>query len=140
MITPLFTSEEIAILSTEIDNQLRELKSSPISFYKDINKESSPLPPKQRQNIEQTTGEDVNVFWQKFKRASYNDLCKEGGLLYQQWKTYGDLSNEKALKTFGKVLFLMGITGTTLQTLVVAVTVIVLHLGIKAICEDSVHG
>jgi hypothetical protein len=125
------------MLSAEIDAQLHELNSSSISHHKNLDKDSTAsLPPKQCQNIETATDEKAKHFLQKFQRAAYNDLCKEGGLLYQQWQTYGDLSNEKTLKTFGGILVAMGITGATLQTVVVAITVIVLHIGVKAICTE----
>jgi len=133
--TPL-TAEEIATLSAEVDAQLHELERTSIAVHKGT-KEKTP-PTQQYQAIETATGEPANTFLQKFKRAAYNDLCKSGGMLYEQWHTYGDLSNEKTLKIFSSVLVLMGISGAALHTVIVAVTVIVLHLGIKAICEETV--
>ena len=40
------------------------------------------------------------------------------------------------LKNFGGVLAGLGLTAAPLQTAVVAVSVIVVHIGIKAFCED----
>lgn len=58
-------------------------------------------------------------------------------VLYQQWKKWGDLSNEKVLKSFGAVLVAMGFSGNALQVLAVALAVVVLHIGVKAICAEA---
>jgi len=49
----------------------------------------------------------------------------------------GGLSNEKVLKSFGVVLVAMGFSGNALQLLAVSLAVIVLHLGVKTICEEE---
>ena len=72
----------------------------------------------------------------KFARAAKQDLCVEGGVLYGQWKKYGDLENETMLNTFSVILISMGISNPFLARAVVTVSVIVIHIGIKAFCED----
>ena len=143
--TDLFTTEEIAKLSAEIHIQLKELDAPrflPQREYKlsleVIVEKLKPkeLPPKQCQSIEKAIGENAKSFLKRFKQAAYNDLCKKDGLLYQQWQNYGNLNDKEILENFGKILCLMGITGTTLQIVVVAIVVIVLHIGIKAICKE----
>ena len=62
---------------------------------------------------------------------------EEGGVLNTQWKKWGDLSNEAVLKSFGALLAGMGFSGNALQMLTVAIGVIVMHLGCKAICEEA---
>jgi len=75
----------------------------------------------------------------RFLQAVRKDLCEEGGVLHEQWKKWGDLSNEKVLQSFGAILVAMGLTGNALQTLAVASAVIVLHLGAKTICEEAAN-
>jgi hypothetical protein len=71
-----------------------------------------------------------------FLQAARKDLCEKGVVLYQQWKKWGDLSNEKVLHNFGAILVAMGFSRNAVQVLAVALAVIVLHLGVKAICEE----
>jgi hypothetical protein len=72
----------------------------------------------------------------KFRRAAKSDLCEEGGLLNSQWKKWGDLNNQDVLDKFGILLVAMGFSGAALEILVVALAVIVIHIGVKAFCED----
>uniref|UniRef100_UPI004055D167 hypothetical protein n=1 Tax=Candidatus Electronema sp. TaxID=2698783 RepID=UPI004055D167 len=87
--------------------------------------------------ISTITKEEPRSFWRRFKQAARRDLCEEGGVLHTQWKRYGDLSNEAVLKSFGAVLAAMGFSGNVLQMLAVALGVIVIHLGCKAVCEED---
>ena len=97
------------------------------------------MPNKQRRAIEDTTRQDAPSFMKRFLQAARKDLCEEGGVLYQQWKKWGDLSNEKVLHSFGAILVAMGFTGNAVQVLAVALAVIVLHLGAKTICEAAAN-
>ena len=72
------------------------------------------------------TGEEAEGFLRKFGRAARRDLCEEGGVLYEQWKKYADLENEKTIAFVGGV---MGLAGQPLTSAAIAVTVIMLHLG-----------
>jgi hypothetical protein len=136
-----FTDQELQTLSAEIDSQLIELAKDPASvgIQKHI---GHTVPAKQKQQLEQVIEQDLGTkepadsFMKKFARAAKQDLCLEGGVLYGQWKKYGDLENEAMLKTFSGVLIGMGISNALLATAVVAVSVIVIHIGVKAFCED----
>lgn len=136
-----FTDAELQTLSAEIDSQLIELAKAPagVGIHKHL---GQTVPSKQKQQLEQVieqdlgAKEDADSFMKRFTRAAKQDLCVEGGVLYGQWKKYGDLENEAMLKTFGGILIGMGVSDTWLATAVVAVSVIVIHIGIKAFCED----
>jgi hypothetical protein len=140
MSTP-FTPDQLEALSLDIDEQLNELRSTASSSgdSKAV-KEPEELPeriPKQWQIIAVVTKEDPQTFWQRFKQAAHKDLCEEGGVLHTQWQKWGDLSNEAVLKSFGALLVGMGFSGNVLQVLVVAVAVIVMHLGCTAVCAKD---
>ena len=135
--TEVFTPEQITALSAEIDAQLRELGTAHSFAEVRGGEQPKDLPNKQRRAIEDTTQQDAPSFMKRFLQAARKDLCEEGGVLYQQWKKWGDLSNEKVLQSFGAILVAMGLTGNALQTLAVASAVIVLHLGAKTICEEA---
>ena len=133
-----FTDAELQTLSAEIDSQLMELAKDPDNAgdLKKFGATKKAIPRKQKQQLEQVTGEQADSFMKKFARAAKNDLCLDGGVLNAQWKKYGDLDNESMLKNFGGVLAGLGLTAAPLQTAVVVVSVIVIHIGIKAFCED----
>ncbi|MEW6491255.1 MAG: hypothetical protein AB1589_01705 [Cyanobacteriota bacterium] len=135
--TDVFTVEKISTLSAEIDNQLRELGvESTSGVIKKEPEERDSLPVKQSQAIEGITKENSESFLKKFRLAAKSDLCEEGGLLNSQWKKWGDLNNQDVIDKFGLVLVAMGFSGAGLEILVVAVAVIVIHMGVKAFCED----
>ncbi len=90
----------------------------------------------QWQAIQKITKEQPRSFWRRFRQAAQHDLCEEGGVLHTQWQKWGDLRKETVLKSFGAILVAMGFSGNALQVLAVALTVIVLHIGCMAICEE----
>ncbi len=132
-----FTSDQLASLSAQIDQQLAQLRDKPaVSHLKDGNLIKQDKPehlPVQWRAIAAVTKEEPRSFWQKFKQAARRDLCEEGGVLHTQWKKWGDLSSKSVLESFGAILMAMGISGNALQVLAVALAVIVLHLGCKVI-------
>ena len=135
--TTIFTPEEIATLSTEIDHQLSEIRTKTVSYSKQgETEESKDLPVKQSQVIEEITQAKTESFLKKFARAAKSDLCQEGGVLNTQWKKWADLNNQDVIDKFGIALVALGFSGNTLQILVVAVAVIVIHIGVKAFCEN----
>lgn len=75
-------------------------------------------------------------FWTRFKRAAHKDLCHPDGLLSQQWPKWRDLQNKDMVKVFHGVLAGMGLDGKVLPGLIVATAVIVLPLGVNAICDE----
>jgi len=131
-----FTSDQIDRLSSEIDSQLRHLSSSGGAATRGRGSHEAATE-RQKRAIEQATGEDASSFLRRFKDAARADLCEEGGVLYRQWSKWGDIANKDILKTFGGVLVGMGLAGTTLQIVVVALAVWVLFIGLKAFCAEA---
>jgi hypothetical protein len=133
----IFSAAELNHLSAEVDRQLQALRDRPTAIKGAAAAEPEllcNLP--QGQAIAQITQESPPNFLQKFGRAAKADLCEETGLLYKQWQKWGDLENQEALERLGAVLVAMGFSGGALESLAVAVVVIVVHIGIKAFCED----
>jgi hypothetical protein len=132
----VFTPEEINALSANIDSQLQELRTDSASGDIKGEHESDSLPTKQSQAIEEITKEKSKSFLKKFGHAAKSDLCEEEGLLNTQWKKWADLNNKDVIDKFGVLLVAMGFSGAGLELLVVAVAVVVIHIGVKAFCED----
>ena len=91
---------------------------------------------KQNEAIATATKEPAKSFLQKFWKAAKADLCEEDGVLYKQWKKWGDLDNKEAMDKFKVVLTGLGLTGNLLSSVLVAIMVIVLHIGVRAFCDD----
>jgi hypothetical protein len=155
----LFTEQELQNLSAEIDLQLQALQHSAINVAetKRIGDTKKTIPEPQRQQLQTVISETTKItikiktsttseaitehdtpesFMKKFARVAKQELCLEGGVLHEQWKKYGDLDNETMINHFGSVLAGWGLASAPLQTAVVVVSVLVLHIGIKAFCED----
>jgi hypothetical protein len=131
----MFSDQEISQIAAEIDAQLLELRSlSGDTSLKSGDKESQLV--KQNQAIATATKEPAKSFLQKFWKAAKADLCEEDGVLYKQWKKWGDLDNKETISTFKGILTGLGLSGNVLPTVIVAVTVIVLHIGVKAFCDE----
>jgi hypothetical protein len=131
----MFSDQEISQIAAEIDAQLLELRSlSGDTSLKSGDKESQLV--KQNQAIATATKEPAKSFLQKFWKAAKADLCEEEGMLYKQWKKWGDLDNKETISTFKGILTGLGLSGNVLPTVIVAVTVIVLHIGVKAFCDE----
>ena len=130
-----FSDTEMAALSTEIDAQLRELRSRPWEGQVKAGDLETQLV-KQNQAIATATQEPAKRFLHKFWQAAKADLCEEDGILHKQWQKWGDLDNKETIAKFGGLLAGMGISGELITPLVVSVTVIVLHIGVKAFCEE----
>lgn len=93
------------------------------------------LPKAQSQVIAEVTNEEPESFLKRFAKAAKNDLCDSNGLLNQQWKKWRDLTGKDILEKFGNVLMVMGFASQPLNTLVVALSVIVLQVGVINFCE-----
>ncbi len=133
-----FTDVQMAVLSAEIDEQLRAISAGLGGSTLKSGTRGTELPEKQSRAIEQATGENPKTFLKKFRLAARQDLCEEGGVLNAQWKKWGDLSNDRVLAKFGGILgATFGLSGSALQITVVALAVIVLHIGVKAFCMQD---
>ena len=131
----MFSDQEIADLAAEIDAQLSELRSpSSDALRKSGDMEAQLV--KQNEAIATATKEPAKSFLQKFWQAAKADLCEQEGVLYRQWKKWGDLDNKEAISTFKGILAGLGLSGNVLPTVIVAVMVIVLHIGVRAFCDE----
>jgi hypothetical protein len=135
----MFSAEQVREMSAEVDRQLKAARVMPIADEKDAMDEIRRLRSQlrvQKDAIAVATGEDAEGFLRKFARASRRDLCEEGGVLYEQWKKYADLENEKTIGFVSGIVGAMGLTGGAAAGVAIAVTVIMLHLGVKTMCEE----
>ena len=135
----MFSAEQVWEMSAEVDRQLAAARVMPIAHENDAIDELRMLRSQlrvQKDAIVVATGEEAEGFLRKFGRASRRDLCEEGGVLYEQWKKYADLENEKTLRSVGIVLGAMGLAGQPLTSVAIAMTVVMLHLGVKTMCEE----
>lgn len=130
-----FDDHQIAELAEEIDRQLDWVRSGGRLWVSKGSGDTDHLSA-QRRAIAAASGEDPTTFLARFKRAAHRDLCEPGGLLHEQWRQWRDLTSKQMVKSFGGVLAGMGIAGAPLQTLTVALAVIVLHIGVRAVCEE----
>ena len=80
--------------------------------------------------------ENAESLMKKIFRVGKKDLCKEGGLLHDQFEEMGTMSKNSLLLTFGGILSGMGVSAVSIPIIAVTVSVIVIHIGIKAFCED----
>ena len=135
-----FEPDQMTHLSADIDQQLKALRAGGDGLVKGALPDE-PLPPqaapRQWQAIAAVVGEDPEGFWQRFKRVARTDLCEPDGVLYRQWQKWGDLDNKAVLKSFGAILVALGFSCGALQILVVSLAVIVIHLGVKTVCDEQ---
>jgi hypothetical protein len=133
----IFSAAEIVKLSAEIDRQLQELRQPVVAAYRSgAELEPGGTLSKQKESIELLTKEPMPSFLAKFGRAAKADICDKDGLLNQQWHKWGDLNNKDALERLGAVLVTMGFSGNVVSPLAVAAIVVIVHIGLKAFCED----
>ena len=130
--TQYLATEQLAKLSVQVEEQLAELKSSALlRGSKDNIEEFS----KQRQAIEKTTEEDADSFLQKFADKSKEVLCNANSDLQKQYEAFGGLKKDEVLDKFAALLAVSGFAGVALNILTVAITVYVLHIGIKKFAD-----
>jgi hypothetical protein len=131
-----FTPDELDDLSAKIDEQLRALGAPGTGLAKGL-KPAQALCEAQRQAIEKATGQDAMTFLARFKQAARKDVCKPGGIIYTQWNKWKDIANKDLLKTLGPILVGMGLSGSALHIVIIAVAVYVLYLGVEAFCQEG---
>lgn len=132
----VFTQEQIEDLTGEINQQLRDLSAAESATLR-AKEPSRPRASRQREAIETATGQDAATFLSRFRAAARKDLCEQGGILHAQWQKFHDLASKDMLKTFGGILVGMGLAGSTLATVAVAICVYVLYLGVEAFCAGE---
>lgn len=134
--TEPFTPEQIDRLSGQIDQQLLAARSADPTLTKTNGGGNAQALAKQREAIEQATGEDADRFLTRFRDAARRDVCEPGGVIYKQWHKWRDVTNKDVLNSFGAILVGMGLSGGGLQIAAVALAVYVLYLGVQAFCAE----
>jgi hypothetical protein len=132
----VFSPEQLDRLTDEINQQLRDLSAAEPAETR-AKDPARPRARRQRELIEKATQQDAAEFLARFRAAARKDLCEQGGLLHAQWQRFHDLASKDMLKTFGGILVGMGLAGSTLATVAVAISVYVLYLGIEAFCAGE---
>jgi len=72
---------------------------------------------------------------QKFAQTAKDVICEANSDLHKQYDTFGGLKKEEVLEKFASLLAVMGFSEVALNVLTVAITVYVLHIGIKRFSE-----
>jgi len=130
--TQYLATEQLAKLSVQVEEQLAELKSSALlRGSEDKIEEFS----KQRQAIEKATDEGADSFLQKFADKSKAVLCNANSDFQKQYEAFGGLKKDEVLDKFAALLAVSGFAGVALNILTVAITVYVLHIGIKKFAD-----
>ncbi len=136
-----FTTEEMTLLSAQMDEQLRELRDLEKQLKSGASKSGSSLADeellldKQRKEIKEIAKESPDSFLHKCGNKAKEILCQESSELSKQWQKWGDIRNEDVLEKLGSVLLIMGYSGAALQILTVAISVYVIRVGLNAFCE-----
>ena len=118
----MFSAEQVREMSIEVDRQLGAARGMPIADQRDAIGELRMLRSQlrvQKDAIAVATGEEAEGFLRKFGRAGRRDLCEEGGVLYEQWKKYADLENEKTIGFVSGIVGTMGVTGGAAQAVAI---------------------
>jgi hypothetical protein len=134
-----FNPEVLADLTAAVDRQLQEIQTQPIGPSRSGMDEVQALRSQlamQTAAIAQVTQEPADSFLRKFARVAKRDVCEEGGLLNKQWEAYQDLSRPETLTCVGGALAVMGVANPVVATIVVPITVIMVHLGLRTFCEE----
>ena len=132
-----FSPDTVQSLAEQIDAQVSSLTvTRGASVQRSLESSDDSTLAKQAAEIERITQEKPVRFLKKFRKAAKQDICEEGGILNAQWEKWKDLASEDVVKSFGPYLVAMGFTGVLLESLVVAMGVTVIHIGLKAFCEE----
>ena len=132
-----FSPDTVQSLAEQIDAQVSSLTvTRGASVQRSLESSDDSTLAKQAAEIERITQEKPVRFLKKFRKAAKQDICEEGGILNAQWEKWKDLASEDVVKSFGPYLVAMGFVGGPLESLVVAMGVTVIHIGLKAFCEE----
>lgn len=134
-----FPLEIAQSLTTQIDAQLAALETTSsrnMTLQRSLAPDKKSPLAKQVAEIERITQEPPVSFLTKFRKAAQQDVCEKGGVLNVQWQKWKDLASGDVVKSFGPILMAMGFSGVLLESLVVAVGVTVIHIGLTAFCEE----
>lgn len=93
------------------------------------------LPPNQRKAIEDNTQKEAPSFLQEFADKAKEMLCDADSDLRKEYEQFGEVDKVTLLERFAVLLTVMGFSGIGLQVLTVAVTVYIIHIGLKPFAE-----
>ena len=137
----IFTTTELAALATQVDEQLRELSKG---YAPDMKKGETrqfsvrtddDFPPEQRKTIEDNTKKEARSFLQEFADKAKEILCDAESDLRKEYDLLGEVNKVTLLERFAALLAVMGFSGIGLQVLTVAVTVYIIHIGLKPFAD-----
>jgi hypothetical protein len=137
----IFTKEELATLSAQVDEQLRELSEGYAPGMRKGEtqqfgvRQDDDLPPKQRQDIEDNAHENADTFLQTFADKAKEIICDAESDLRKKYKWFGKVDKVVLLERFSVLLAVMGFSGIGLQVLAVAITVYIIHIGLKPFAD-----
>lgn len=135
----LFTPDQIAAMSAEIDAQLQELPRHATAKNETLRggdtENLDQLFDKQFNTIAKATNQPGQTFLKNFAAAAKGELCGKDGTLYKQWQKWSDLTNAETIAVFGLVLDKMGVSVSVMPALIAALAVVVLRLGLTAFCK-----
>jgi len=140
----IFTTEQLASLSAQVDEQLRDLgkgyahevsKRGDTQLFSAPQQPDDDFPPKQRQAIEDNTQKEAPSFLQEFADKAKEILCDADSDLRKEYEQFGEVDKVTLLERFAVLLTVMGFSGIGLQVLTVAVTVYIIHIGLKPFAD-----
>ncbi|MDM8557770.1 hypothetical protein [Candidatus Parabeggiatoa sp. HSG14] len=135
----IFTTEELSALSAQVDEQLRELgKGYEPGMRKgetQLFSMEDDLPPKQRKDIEDNSKKEAHSFLQEFADKAKEILCNAESDLRKDYELLGEVNKVTLLERLAVLLTVMGFSGIGLQILTVAVTVYIIHVGLKPFAD-----
>jgi hypothetical protein len=129
------TESELDALTAQVKQRLAELEAEQpgtmmVSRGKDAEAQLITI---EIRPLEDELDEDAEGFWQKFKRTAKRDICEEDGKLYGMWRR---VNAQDVVAYSAGVVSAMGLGGRILPSAAVAVSVVMLHLGIRTLCEE----
>jgi hypothetical protein len=142
----IFTTEELATLSAQVDEQLRELSQhkSREAYAPGMKKgetqqfsvrKEDDLLAKQRKAIEDNTKKEAPSFLQEFANKAKEIICDADSDLRKEYAQFGEVDKVTLLERFAVLLAVMGFSGIALQVLTVAITVFIIHIGLKPFAD-----
>ena len=133
--TQHLTTQQLAKLSAQVNEQLAELAANTALLQRKGSEGEIEDLSKQRQAIEKITAENADSFLQKFVNKSKEVICNANSDLQKQYEEFGGLKKDEVLEKFAALLAVSGFAGIALDILTVAITVYVLHIGLKKFGE-----
>ena len=131
----LLHENELAALTDRVKQRLAELEDAQpgtvlVSRGDD---EEAQLIASEIKPLEAALDESAESFWRKVRRTARRDICEEDGKLYGMWRKV----NEQDVVSYSVgVVSAMGFGAAILPSAAVAVSVVMLHLGIRTLCEE----